>query len=70
VTVFPEGPDWAHKIVNRSADTVRVLILSSKAPLAVVHYPDSKKLGIWTQGGGYRAMLPVEPSLDYWEGEA
>jgi uncharacterized cupin superfamily protein len=70
VAVFPEGPAGAHRLVNGSTEPVRLLIMSSKAPLAVVHYPDSGKLGIWTQGGGYEAMLPREPTLDYWEGEA
>jgi uncharacterized cupin superfamily protein len=70
LTVFPEGPVGAHKIVNRSTEPVRLLIMSSKAPLAVVHYPDSGKLGIWTQQGGYEAMLPAAPTIDYWEGEA
>jgi uncharacterized cupin superfamily protein len=70
VAVFREGPAGAHKLVNGSLEPVRLLIMSSKAPLAVVHYPDSGKLGIWTQGGGYQAMLPSEPTLDYWEGEA
>ena len=69
VAVFPEGPDGAHKVVNGTEEPARVLILSSKSPLAVVHYPDSKKVGIWTQRGGYEAMLPAEPTLDYWEGE-
>jgi uncharacterized cupin superfamily protein len=69
VSVFPEGPAGAHKVVNGSDEPARILILSSKSPLAVVHYPDSKKLGIWTRAGGYQAMLPVEPTLDYWDGE-
>ena len=69
VAVFPEGPSGAHKVVNGSGQTARVLILSSKAPLAVVHYPDSKKVGIWSREGGYQTMLPNEPALDYWEGE-
>ena len=69
VAVFPEGPAGGHKLVNRTDEPVRVLILSSKAPLAVVHYPDSGKVGIWTQGGGYQAMLAAEPALDYWDGE-
>jgi uncharacterized cupin superfamily protein len=30
---------------------------------------DSGKLGIWSQGEGYQAMLRDEPKLDYWEGE-
>lgn len=69
VAVFPEGPDGAHQVINRSDEPCRVLILSSKSPLAVVHYPDSGKVGLWTQGEGYQAMLRNEPKLDYWEGE-
>ena len=70
VAVFPEGPDGAHQVLNRSGEPCRVLILSSKSPLAVVHYPDSGKVGIWRAGGGYEAMLRAEPKLDYWDGEA
>ena len=54
---------------NRSGETCRVLLLSSKSPLAVVHYPDSGKVGVWTQVDGYQTMLATEPKLDYWEGE-
>ena len=69
VAVFPEGPDGAHQVLNRSGEPCRVLILSSKSPLAVVHYPDSGKVGIWSQEDGYQAMLRTEPKLDYWDGE-
>src|SRR6266508_3174494 len=69
VAVFPEGPAGAHKVANDTDEPVRVLILSSKSSLAVVHYPDSGKLGIWTQQGGYNSLHPVEPTVDYWEGE-
>jgi uncharacterized cupin superfamily protein len=69
VAVFPEGPTGAHQVLNRSDEPCRVLILSSKSPIAVVHYPDSKKVGVWTMGAGYQAMLRTEPELDYWEGE-
>jgi uncharacterized cupin superfamily protein len=69
VAVFPEGPAGAHQVLNRSDDPCRVLILSSKSPVAVVHYPDSKKVGVWTIGDGYQAMLRTEPELEYWEGE-
>ena len=44
-------------------------ILSSKSPLAVVHYPDSGKVGIWTKEEGYQAILRSQPNLDYWDGE-
>ena len=47
-----------------------MLILSSKAPIAVVHYPESGKVGIWTQaGGGYQTLLRADATVDYWEGE-
>ena len=69
VAVFPEGPDGAHQVINRSDEPCRVLILSSKSPLAVVHYPDSGKVGLWSQDEGYQALLRNEPKLDYWEGE-
>ena len=69
VAVFPEGPDGAHQVINRSAEPCRVLILSSKSPLAVVHYPDSGKVGLWSQDEGYQALLRNEPKLDYWDGE-
>lgn len=69
LTVFPEGPEGAHKVVNATDEPVRVLILSSKAPLVTVTYPDSGKVGIWSQANGYEAMLPTAQTLDYWEGE-
>ena len=70
VAVFPEGPAGAHLVVNRTDEPCRVLLLSSKSPLAIVHYPDSGKVGLWTQSDGYQAILPTEPKLDYWEGES
>ena len=69
VAVFPEGPAGAHKVSNRTDEPCRVLLLSSKSPLAIVHYPDSGKVGLWSQDEGYQAMLRIEPKLDYWEGE-
>jgi uncharacterized cupin superfamily protein len=69
VVVFPEGPAGAHGVSNQTGEPVRVVLLSSKSPLAVVHYPDSNKVGIWSQAEGYQALLRTEPKLDYWEGE-
>ena len=70
VAVCPEGPDGAHQVFNRSDEPCRVLILSSKSPLAIVHYPDSDKVGLWSQEGGYQAMLRRSPQLEYWDGES
>ena len=69
VAVFPEGPAGGHQVSNRTEEPCRVLLLSSKSPLAIVHYPDSGKVGLWTAAGGYQAMLPTETALDYWAGE-
>jgi uncharacterized cupin superfamily protein len=69
LAVFVEGPAGAHLVHNRTEEPCRVLLLSSKAPLAIIHYPDSDKVGLWTQAGGYDAILRREPKLDYWEGE-
>jgi uncharacterized cupin superfamily protein len=66
VAVVPEDPAGGHQVINRSDGLCRVLLLSSKSPLAVVHYPDSGKVGLWTQAEGYQAMLKTEPKLDYW----
>jgi uncharacterized cupin superfamily protein len=69
VTVFPEGPSGAHQVMNKTDEPVRVVLFSSKSPLAVVHYPDSGKVGIWTEDDGYQALLRNEPKLGYWVGE-
>jgi len=69
VAVFPEGPAGGHQVINRSQEPARILILSSKSPLAFVHYPDSGKVGLWSQAGGYQTILRSEPELEYWDGE-
>lgn len=70
VAVFPDGPAGAHQLSNHTGESARVLLFSSKSPLAVVHYPDSGKVGIWTDDDGYQALLRNEPKLDYWDGES
>jgi uncharacterized cupin superfamily protein len=69
VAVCPEGPRGAHQVINRTDEPCRILILSSKSPLAVVHYPDSGKVGLWSQAEGHQAILRTAPTLDFWEGE-
>jgi uncharacterized cupin superfamily protein len=68
VVVCPEGPEGAHQLTNRTDEPVRVLILSSKSPIAAVHFPDSGKVSLWSQTGD-QVILKSEPRLDYWEGE-
>ena len=67
VAVFPSGPAGAHVVENRTSEPCRVLILSTKAPVAIVQYPETGKTGLWAQGG-YVGILRDEP-VGYWEGE-
>ena len=44
---FPAGPAGAHKVMNRSESTARVMIFSNARVPAVTVYPDSDKIGVW-----------------------
>ena len=68
---FPEGPDGAHKLTNRSDGPVRLLMISTKSNPGVAVYPDSDKIGVWpVQGGGPdKIMVKRSSDVDYWEGE-
>ena len=68
---FPEGPDGAHKLTNRSDTPVRLLMFSTKNNPAVAVYPDSDKIGVWPVlgGGPDKVMVKRSSDVDYWEGE-
>ena len=56
-------------MLNRTDESVRVLILSTKGPSPTVAvYADSDKLGVWL-ADGYSGMFRRGDSVDYWEGE-
>jgi uncharacterized cupin superfamily protein len=67
VVCFPVGEAGAHK-VTAGDEPARVAIWSTKSPVGVAVYPDSRKLGVWYQGTQH--MVRLEPQLDYWDGEA
>jgi uncharacterized cupin superfamily protein len=69
LVVCPEGPAGAHQLVNRTDEPCRLLVISSKAPIAVVHYPESGKVGIWSHTEGYQRLLREDATADFWEGE-
>src|SRR4051812_1584525 len=64
---FPAGPDGAHAIGNRSGETIRVAVLSTKHEFGIAEYPDSDKVGIWA--GDQHYMLRRSDQLEYWDGE-
>jgi uncharacterized cupin superfamily protein len=63
---FSEGPEGAHKVTNRSEETLRVAILSTRREPAIAVYPDSNKVGVWPPGKLFR----LGDAVDYWDGEA
>jgi uncharacterized cupin superfamily protein len=70
VVCFLEGPSGAHQMVNRAADTAHVLMLSTLRAPAVAVYPDSDKVGVFTDDPGARVMVRRSSSVDYWDGES
>lgn len=69
VICFTEGPEGAHKVTNRTEETVRVLVFSTKTNPAVAVYPDSDKIGIWTGNDADHVIVPRASNVDYYEGE-
>jgi len=69
VVCFPPGPEGAHKVTNRTKETVRVLMVSTKNEPSVAVYPDSDKVGVWPAGKESLMLRRKDGNVDYWEGE-
>ena len=70
VVCFPFGPSGAHKVTNRSEETARVVMLSTKPQVSVAVYPDSGKMLANTGNPEDRVMVRRESAVDYYDGEA
>jgi len=70
VAVFPEGPAGAHQVFNRSDEPCRVVILSSKSSVAIVHYPDSGKVNTVSAKGEELFLTRYGEPAKYWDGES
>jgi uncharacterized cupin superfamily protein len=66
---FAEGPEGAHKVTNATDGTTRIMILSTKASPAVAVYPDSDKIGVFTEDESDDVMTRRESDVDYWDRE-
>ena len=62
---FPTGEAGAHKVTNRTDETVRVCIWSNRFAVATTVYPDSEKVGAWPPGKLFR----LADAVDYFTGE-
>jgi uncharacterized cupin superfamily protein len=69
VVCFPEGPEGAHQVRNQRAETVRVLMLSTKSKPGVAVYPDSDKFGVFTGNEEDTRLFRRRDAVEYFEGE-
>jgi uncharacterized cupin superfamily protein len=69
VVCFPEGPEGAHKVTNRTEEPARVLMFSTRHKTAAVVYPDSDKIGIWTGNDADQVLVRRASKVDYYDGE-
>jgi uncharacterized cupin superfamily protein len=67
---FPRGPAGAHKLTNNGEEPVRMVIVSTRNMPQVAVYPDSDKIGIWTDEGRDNIMVRRESGVGYYDGEA
>jgi uncharacterized cupin superfamily protein len=66
---FPEGPAGAHKVTNRTAEPLRVLLLSTKRLPSVAIYPDSDKLGLWARHDRPEGFYRRDSAVGYYDRE-
>jgi uncharacterized cupin superfamily protein len=70
VVCFPAGPAGAHKVYNRGAEPLRIVMLSPSGEPSVAVYPDSDKIGVWPGTPGDRVILHRrDGAVDYYDGE-
>ncbi|MEA2226437.1 MAG: hypothetical protein QOF04_67 [Solirubrobacteraceae bacterium] len=69
VVCFPAGPAGAHKITNRGEEPMRMLIVSTRNMPAIAVYPDSDKIGVFTEDRRDNVMVRRESDVDYWDRE-
>jgi uncharacterized cupin superfamily protein len=70
VVCFPAGPTGAHRITNRGDATARMMIVSTRRMPAVAVYPDSDKIGVFTDDGRDNVIVRRSSRVDYYDGEA
>jgi uncharacterized cupin superfamily protein len=74
VVAFPRGEAGAHQVINRTAEPVRVLIISEMNAPEVVVRPESGKLSAFgrapgERGEGMHEVFFLRDAVPFWEGE-
>jgi len=66
---FAAGPEGAHKIMNRSDSPARTLVFSTAESPSFSVYPDSDKVGIFSDDPGANLIFRRETAVPYSYGE-
>ena len=69
VVCFPRGPEGAHQVLNDGDEVIRVLMFSSIVFPTVTVYPDSDKVGVYTENEQDDLIVRRSSGVDYYEGE-
>jgi uncharacterized cupin superfamily protein len=67
---FPPEPEGAHQILNESDAPARVLMWSNVVFPTSTVYPDSDKVGVWTEDESEEIVVPRAARVDYYDGES
>jgi uncharacterized cupin superfamily protein len=71
---FPIGEEGAHQIINRTADLVRILIVSEMRAPDIVVRPESNKISAFGRapgaaGDGFHDVYFRRDAVELWDGE-
>lgn len=69
ITSFAAGAEGAHKIMNRSEAPARTLAFSTAESLSFSVYPDSDKVGVFSDDPGANFIFRRETAVPYSYGE-
>ena len=69
VACFRRGAEGAHQVSNRTAEPVRVQMLSTRLAPEIVEYLDTGKVGTRDARGQRLTLSRPGPAVDYWDGE-
>jgi uncharacterized cupin superfamily protein len=71
VVFFQTGPEGAHQLRNDSGDeTVRIIMWSEVVLPTATAYPDSDKVGLWTDRKSEDLMAQRSSAVPYFHGES
>ncbi|MFY9264388.1 MAG: cupin domain-containing protein [Solirubrobacterales bacterium] len=74
VVSFLPGVEGGHQLMNRTDESVRILVVSTAGAPEIAIYPDSNKVGVRQRdvsagAEGLRMNFEMSSAVDYWQGE-